>query len=69
MEMIKANVFQVILGGAMAAISFFVKKTFGSYDKRITDTENAHAQILNQLHKIDKEMTRVATTLEVMTRK
>ncbi len=66
MELIQNYAFEALIASIVGLIPFFFKRTLNNYDRRIQNTEINHQQILDKLHKIDMELMRVATTLEVL---
>lgn len=64
-DLIRNHVFETVVSGFLALVPMFIRRTMGVYDKRINDIENHYDEILVKLHKIDKELTRAITIIEM----
>jgi hypothetical protein len=66
MELFKAHAFEAFIGSIMAIVPFFLKRTISNFDRRVGNTEKSHKLILDKLHKIDKEVTKVSTKVDMI---
>ena len=65
MDLLKNHIFETVVTSVLAIVPIFVKKTLNGYDKRLNKSDEVSELILRKLHKIDKEVTRVATIIEM----
>lgn len=57
---------EIFLGTVVAIIAFFSKRTLSSYDRRIENLEKDQEHASDLLHKIDKDVTKLTTMVEMM---
>ena len=66
MEQFSDKLIEITVGSVLGAFAFFHSRILNGYDKRIEQTERKQDEILKTLNKVDRDVVKIATKLEVL---